>query len=219
MGWDMRQWGGVDMGFWAPPPLWGSAFGKGDDLKIPVPSSNDSLININIAGRVSSADSVPSTGSSTLIHLFDHRGFSWDKAPSQLQLIPKLCTQISFFLAAYHPPELGQGEVTGWDFIPGTLQQQWQEGTAGKAQGETIASNTNTMRISKQGWREGDAGTFGVKQGTGRVLGCPHVPPVRTHPVGFSVLFIWGRFWFLNPLAHIHWERLIPSIQALQPGV
>lgn len=29
MGYEAMGWGGMDMGFWAPPPFWGSAFGKG----------------------------------------------------------------------------------------------------------------------------------------------------------------------------------------------
>lgn len=45
---------------------------------------------------------------------------------------------------------------------PGTSQrweqqQQRQEGTGGKAQGETIGYDTNATGISKQGWWEGDA--------------------------------------------------------------
>lgn len=76
---------------------------------------------------------------------------------------------------------------------PGTLQQQWQEGTAGKAQGETIASNTNTMGISKQGW-----GTFGVKR-----LGNREGPWASPHPscedtsVWDALCFSSGfQFWF-----------------------
>lgn len=110
-----------------------------------------------IAGAVtaSSADAVTSTGSSTLIHPFDDQGFAGARPPCSSNRFTSLVLKPYLFWLLIISGSLARGgRRWGCDLSPQprTLQrreqQQSQEGTGGKAQGETIGYGANTTGLA-----------------------------------------------------------------------